>query len=265
MPARAGASKAAAAAGHPAAFETTASPSPSPAAAAAASTPALGHELSGFGPRPQRRPPGARAEGTGAVDLEGRLVSVPAPGSPFVLRPGEGRVVIVDVETQRSAEEVGGWSRIRDMGLALAVVLDVATHQYTTYLERDVERLVLELVMADLVVGYNTERFDFAVLSGYGDWNFERIRSFDMLRHIKTRLGFRLKLGDLAAANLGAGKSADGLQSLAWFKEGRLDLIEEYCRRDVEVTARLFFLGRERGYLLYQDHAGRSVRLPVTW
>ena len=86
-----------------------------------------------------------------------------------------------------------------------------------------------------------------------------------MLKLIKNRHGFRLKLGDLAEANLGAGKSADGLQSLAWFKEGRLDLIEEYCRRDVEVTARLFFLGRERGYLLYQDHAGRSVRLPVTW
>ena len=66
-------------------------------------------------------------------------------------------------------------------------------------------------------------------------------------------------------SGLRAGKSADGLQSLAWFKEGRLDLIEEYCRLDVEVTARLFFLGRTRGYLLYRDYEERLARLPVSW
>ena len=53
----------------------------------------------------------------------------------------------------------------------------------------------------------------------------------------KTRiLGFRVSLGHLCEANLGEGKSGDGLQSLRWWKDGRIDLIEQYCRKDVELT-----------------------------
>jgi len=186
-----------------------------------------------------------------------------APGG-FRLRSDEGRVVVFDIETQRSAAEVGGWRRIRDMRLALAVVYDVRRNTNRTYFEKDVDRLLLDLVMADRVIGYNSERFDLTVLSAYGEWDLGRIRSFDMLREIRRRFGLRVKLADLALANLGEGKSADGLQSLAWFREGRLDLIEAYCRRDVEVTARLFFLGRERRHLLLHHREG-TLRLPVDW
>jgi DEAD/DEAH box helicase domain-containing protein len=86
-----------------------------------------------------------------------------------------------------------------------------------------------------------------------------------MMRDLKRRLGFRPKLGDLAQVNLNAGKSADGLQSLEWYKQGRMDLIEEYCRRDVEVTAQLFFGSRARRYILIRHHLGAAVRLPVDW
>lgn len=212
-------------------------------------------------------PPAAASAGVGAA-LSAEQPALPFPARAvltFSARPEEGRVLFFDVETRRSAEDVGGWNRIRDMGLALAVVLDVTKNRYTTYFESDVERLVLDLVMADQVIGYNTERFDLVVLSAYGSWDMSRIRSFDMLKYIRNRFGLRLRLGDLASSNLGAGKSADGLQSLAWFKEGRLDLIEAYCRQDVEVTARLFFLGRERGYLLHKSLEGAPLKLPVDW
>jgi DEAD/DEAH box helicase domain-containing protein len=221
---------------------------------------------SGPAPSPGAAPPTAPAAppAAPAVTTGGARTCRFASG-PFPLREDEGRVLVLDVETRRSAEEVGGWGHIPAMGLALAVVYDVRRNEATTYFEENVERLVLELVMADMVIGYNSERFDLPVLSAYGSWNLSRIRSFDMLAYIRSKLGFRLKLGDLAEANLGIGKSADGLQSLKWFKEGRLDLIEEYCRMDVEVTTRLFFLGRERGYLLFKGRDGVNLRLPVSW
>lgn len=219
---------------------------------------ALGDRL---GLRPQVRLGVPSASGTGPSTIAPTVFGSRA----FRLRPGDGRVLVFDVETRRSAEEVGGWSRIGDMGLALAVVYDASSDLCTTYFEKDVERLVCDLTKADLVVGYNSERFDMAVLAGYGPWDMTRIRSFDMMKDIRRRLGFRLKLADLAETNLRVGKSADGLQSLAWFREGRLDLIEQYCRQDVELTARLFFLGRERRYLLFRHHLGSCVRLPVDW
>ncbi len=188
---------------------------------------------------------------------------VPA-GPPRSAAPGS-RVLVMDLETQRSADEVGGWRNASRMGLALAVVYDVDRDKYRAYRETDVDRLLLDLAMADCVVGFNIDRFDLVVLSGYTEWDLGRIRTLDLLSEIHRRLGFRLSLGHLAEANLGESKTADGLQSLAWWKEGRVDLIEAYCRKDVEVTRRLYDLGRERGYLLYRDHAGRTVRVQVGW
>jgi DEAD/DEAH box helicase domain-containing protein len=176
-----------------------------------------------------------------------------------------GRTLIVDVETQRSAEDVGGWSHIDRMGLALAVVYDVERDAYRTYFETDAPRLLLDLVMADRVVGFNIDRFDLRVLSAYTEWDLGRIRTLDMLAEIHRRLGFRLSLAHLAEVNLGESKSGDGLQSLAWWREGRIDLIEQYCKKDVELTRRLYELGREQGYLLYRDQSHRVVRVPVDW
>ncbi len=179
--------------------------------------------------------------------------------------PGQELTLFLDVETQKSADEVGGWQNVADMKLALAVTYNAVTSQFKTYAEKDVDGLLLDLVMADRVIGYNIDRFDMAVLKAYTQWNLARIRTFDMLADIYRKLGFRLKLGDLAEATLGVGKSADGLQSLKWWKEGRVDLIEQYCRRDVEVTRDVYLFGRSNGYVLYRDRDDRQLRLPVDW
>jgi DEAD/DEAH box helicase domain-containing protein len=176
-----------------------------------------------------------------------------------------GRTLVFDLETQRSAEEVGGWTHTDRMGLALAVVYDFGRRAYRTYFEADVDKLLLDLLTADRVVGFNLERFDLTVLSAYTEWDLSRIRTLDLLSEIRRRLSFRLSLGHLCEVNLGESKAGDGLQSLAWWRAGRIDLIEQYCRKDVELTRRLYELGRRRGYLLYRDHADRKVRVPVDW
>ena len=189
-----------------------------------------------------------------------------APAQPAIERTKpSGPVLFFDLETLRGAEEVGGWEHIMRMGLAIAVVYDEAAGAFRTYREADVDRLIVELMSAHLVVGYNLKRFDYTVLRGYREAAFDRIPTCDMLEEIHRKLGFRLKLNDLAEVTLGGGKSSDGLQSLRWVKEGRLDLVEEYCRKDVEVTRRLYHYGRDKGYLLYHDREHRPMRVPVAW
>jgi len=149
--------------------------------------------------------------------------------------------------------------------MSIGVVFDEGKQEYRAYRESEVDKLLLDLVTADRVVGFNIDRFDLQVLSGYTSRDLRKIRTFDMLSYIYGRLGFRLKLDSLSEATLGERKTADGLQALAWVKEGRFDLIEAYCRKDVEVTRGLHRFGKENRFLLYQDREGRKVRLPVDW
>jgi DEAD/DEAH box helicase domain-containing protein len=181
------------------------------------------------------------------------------------VRAEEGRVVVFDLETLRSAEEVGGWGQVERMGLALACVYDVTADRHRCYREAEAERLLLDLLSADLVVGFNVDRFDLRVLAPYAPAGLGRVRTLDLLARIHETLGFRIALGHLGRETLGVPKTADGLQSLEWVREGRLDLVESYCRADVELTARLFAHGRREGYLLYRDYEDRRVRVPVSW
>lgn len=177
---------------------------------------------------------------------------------------GERRkVIILDVETKLSAEEVGGWEHREKMGLAAAVTYDLSEGRFRVYTEERVKELLEELKAADLVIGFNLKRFDFSVLKGYTEMDLSLIPALDILECVEQRLGFRLSLNHLAQETLNEVKSADGLQSLRWYKAGELEKVIEYCKADVVLTKKLYEFGLKHGYLLYRDHRGRSVRLPV--
>ena len=78
-------------------------------------------------------------------------------------------------------------------------------------------------------------------------------------------LGYRLSLAHLGEETLGVGKSADGLQSLRWWKEGRLDEIEKYCRQDVALLRDLMDHAERHGHLCFRTRSGDRVRLPAHW
>ena len=197
--------------------------------------------------------------------VEPKAVTV-AP-TPSWLREelGRHRILIVDVETQRSAEEVGGWHNKHLMRVAAAVAYDSMEDTYLTFQEDRVHELIEKLKAGDLVVGFNIVDFDYQVLKAYTSFRFQQLRTFDLLQEVSRQLGYRLSLGHLAHKTLNTEKSADGLQSLQWFKEGKMDEIITYCKKDVEITKDLFLFGLANGYLLFETKAGQRVRLPVDW
>ena len=174
-------------------------------------------------------------------------------------------IVVFDLETQYAADEVGGWSHIRDMRLAVGVIYSAAEDVYRDYTEPDAERLIADLRGADLVVGYNLLRFDYEVLRAYTDDPLSDLPTVDMLQDLYRTLGWRLKLDNVASATLGETKSADGLQAVRWFRQGQLDKVTDYCRRDVEVTWRVYQFGQQNGYVQYRDRRWRVHKVPVRW
>ncbi len=172
---------------------------------------------------------------------------------------------VFDIETQRSAREVGGWHRADRMGISCVVLYDSAQNCYLTYLEDQVPAFIQALQKLELVVGFNNKRFDNRVLAGYSDFDFSSLPTLDMLEEVHKTLGYRLSLDNLAGVTLGTKKSADGLQALTWWKQGKIDEIVEYCRQDVALTRDLYRFGRQNGYLLFHNKAQQTVRLPVDW
>ena len=177
----------------------------------------------------------------------------------------EHRIHYFDLETQKSADDVGGWGNIHEMKLAVGVVWDSCEQEYFSYLEGAASQLVTKLRTADLVVGFNVKKFDYGVLQPYADFDLDEITTFDMLIDVNKKLGHRLSLNHLAENTLNAEKSADGLVSLQWYKEGEIDKIIKYCRQDVEITRDLFLYGESHGYVKYSTRSGVVKDLKVDW
>jgi DEAD/DEAH box helicase domain-containing protein len=170
-----------------------------------------------------------------------------------------------DLETQKSAEEVGGWDRISRMRMSVGVTYSTARGEYRIYGEKQVDDLVAELQRADLVVGFNNLRFDYEVLHGYTALDLRQLPTLDMLIELQKTLQHRLSLDALAVATLGVEKISEGMQAIRWFKEGRLLEIAEYCCYDVKITRLIHEYGSAHKQLFYKNRFGNRLSVPVGW
>ncbi|MFH1758164.1 MAG: DEAD/DEAH box helicase, partial [Pseudomonadota bacterium] len=112
------------------------------------------------------------------------------------------RILFLDLETQRSAEEVGGWQNKHLMRLAVGVIYDSREDSFDIFKEDCVHDLIAKLKTADLVVGFNIVDFDYHVLKGYSPFRFSELKTFDILQEISRQLGYRLSLNHLAHKTL---------------------------------------------------------------
>jgi DEAD/DEAH box helicase domain-containing protein len=174
-------------------------------------------------------------------------------------------IVYFDLETQKSADEVGGWGNISKMGMSVGVTCSSATGEYKIYGEPQVNALITELQRADLVVGFNNLRFDYEVLHGYSTFDLSQVPTLDMLVELQNTLGHRLSLDSIATATFGVEKTAEGLQAIRWFKEGRLADIAEYCCYDVKITRLVHEYGAQHKQLYYANKFGKKMTVPVKW
>ncbi len=174
--------------------------------------------------------------------------------------------VYFDLETMRSAGDVGGWEHKDKMGMSIGVTYSTADGSYRIYAEKDTDELIRDLSRADCVVGYNHVEFDYTVLQGYSMWDVaSQMHSLDLLLDLEKHLGHRIKLEDVATASLGTGKTADGIDAIRWWREGKIMQIAEYCCFDVKVTKMVHEFGVEHGYVRYRDRFGRDATVEVQW
>ncbi len=174
--------------------------------------------------------------------------------------------VYFDLETQRSANDVGGWNNKGAMGMSVGVTYSTATGKYVVYGENRVDDLVNQLVNADLVIGFNHINFDYAVLEGYQPlYLAEQCKNLDLMVDLEESSGVRPNLESVASASIGAGKTAKGIDAIKWWREGRYRDVAEYCCYDVKVTMLVHEYGAKHGHVKFTDRFGKEREAEVKW
>lgn len=186
----------------------------------------------------------------------------------------ELNIVYFDLETRRSASEVGGWHRADLMGMSVGVTYSTKDKAYHIYTEDQAEDLIEELRSADLVVGFNHIGFDYQVLQPFTFWTLaDATRNLDICLDLGNKLGHRVNLDSIAKVTLGGlSKTAKGMDALKWWAEYEktgeakpmMD-IAYYCCYDVKVTMEVYLFGAQKGYVLYENKQGEIAEIPVDW
>ena len=160
--------------------------------------------------------------------------------------------VVFDLETQNIFQEVGS-SDPAALDISVATFYESDTDMYTTVHIDDLHTVWPIIERADALVGYNSNHFDIPLLNKYYPGDLTQIKSIDLLEYIKESLGRRLRLDGVASATVGSKKSADGLQAVRWWREGKIKEIMKYCEQDVKVTKKVFDYAMEHGHVLFKD------------
>jgi DEAD/DEAH box helicase domain-containing protein len=160
--------------------------------------------------------------------------------------------IVLDIETKNTFQEVGSNDPTK-LDISLLVIYDYKINDYLTFTEDNFNDLWQILEETDLIIGYNSDHFDIPLLNKYYPGDLSAVASLDLLTEIKNTIGRSIRLDNIAEATLGVGKSGHGLQAIEWWKEGKIEKIEKYCRNDVKVTKEIYEHALKNGKLKYKD------------
>lgn len=161
--------------------------------------------------------------------------------------------IVLDLETQRDFAEVGGRNKHHLLRVSVAGIYSYQADKYSSYLESELLKLGEVLAEADLVIGFNIRQFDYEVLQPYLNFPLAELPTLDILEEVEKLAGHRIGLESIAQPTLGVGKTSTGLEAIALWRAGRLDELNKYCLKDVEITKQIYDYGLKNKKLLYRD------------
>jgi DEAD/DEAH box helicase domain-containing protein len=172
--------------------------------------------------------------------------------------------IVFDIETQNTFAQVD--NDIKKFKISVVSIYRYETDSFESFKENELGKLWPILEKADRLIGYNSESFDLPILMNYYLGDLTKIPHLDLLKEIKNSLGMRLKLDDVAKATLdNVKKSADGLQAIKWWQEGKIDEIIKYCEQDVSITKQIYEFGRDNRQLFFNNLTGDIVPFAVNF
>jgi len=180
--------------------------------------------------------------------------------------PNYMNIIVLDIETKFTFDEVGGRDKYEALGVTVAGVYDYATSKYEAIEEKDIAKLEERMASKPLVIGFNIKKFDLPVLKPYLKIEVSTVQAFDIMEEIQNVVGHRIGLDAVAKATLGAGKSGDGLDAIRYYRSGEIDKLKKYCLDDVRLTKELYEYGCKNKKLFFDSKFGKGrVTVNLNW
>lgn len=169
-------------------------------------------------------------------------------------------ITYLDIETQYLITEFeGGWKRPENYEKIKIAELGILRNGvYKTFEENNINKLIPELLDAELIVGHNIMKFDYEVLKHYlpQDEMFKIImKSFDTMLEFDKFTGDAgwVSLDDISQRNFGMKKNEDSIKIPQMWREGKVDAVKTYLLNDLKMTEQFYLLGK-KGHTFKYDH-----------
>lgn len=176
------------------------------------------------------------------------------------------RQIILDVETQKTFDEVGGYFPDR-LGISFVGVCVrdgfSGKGEMMGFFEPDLPKLFPMLEAADLIVGFNCDSFDMQTFLPYYKADISKMATLDLMLRIKDSVGHRIGLDAVAKETLGIGKNGDGLDAIKYFKNKDWDSLSKYCLQDVAVTRDIYDHGLKTGKVKFKNKWNRLIECDI--
>ena len=173
--------------------------------------------------------------------------------------------LVLDLETQKTFDAVGR-DNFHKLKVSVVGVYDYLTDEYRTYEESEIPILETRLKDAELIIGFNIRRFDFAVLAPYLFLSVETLPMLDLMEEIEKVRGHRVALHSVAQATLGITKTGDGWNAVNLYEQGRMDELKRYCLNDVKLTKEVYEYGcRENRVFFISNRDWKKYEIPIAW
>lgn len=147
------------------------------------------------------------------------------------------------------------------------------SNQYVRFIESSVKAFVKWLLIEDnLLVGFNSKRFDLPVLKSYVDedtWSLLRDRQhFDILEYFYEKINkqFRVSLENIAWETCKLRGVGNGKDMPRLIQEENYPPVFAHCSQDVLMTQKVFDYGRQYKHIRYSSKVdGKTRELEVDW
>lgn len=183
------------------------------------------------------------------------------------------RLVVFDVETKKSFDEVGGFHPEK-LGVSVSGVWYGPTSPMAplgvkeegtlrAFREEEFPEMFKIFESADRIVGFNSIDFDMVALKPYYLGDLLKLPNFDILQEVEKKVGHRVKLDALAKETLGIQKGGSGLDAITYYHQGDWEKLTKYCLQDVVITKDLYLHGLVNKELKFKNKWNEMVNVTV--